>query len=447
MLSGGERIIIGLSGGPDSVCLLYVLNALKDRFEIELNALYVDHGLRPSETPDEIEFCRRFCESLNVPFTEKSIDVITFAKTYGINKQEAARQLRYKILEETAYEIKAQRIALGHTADDQAETLLMRLFRGSGTTGLAGIPPIRRNIMRPLIEVERIEIERFLDDKNINFIIDSSNLKKDYLRNRIRLSLMPMLKEFNPDFIRTLSKTAEIFREEERYFEIIVTKALMKLFSRKTDTHVELFLAPFEIMDKVIMRRVLRRVIDETKGLRGINFIHIEDIIELIKNGKPGDRVYLPRNTRVIKEYSMLILTSEPPVKLYIHVLPVPGEVVLKEAGHIINASILEEQDLNIDKSGHLKNLAVFDADKITPPLTVRARKNGDFFYPLGFGKRKKLQDFFVDMKVPRDERDSVPIVVSGDDIVWIAGYRGDERFKISYDTKKFLKIELKKML
>lgn len=445
MLSGGERILIGLSGGPDSVSLLYILNHLKDRFRLALFAIYVDHGLRPDETPAEIEFCRRLCNNLSVPFSTKSIDVITFAKTYSINKQEAARQLRYKTIEETAYEIKAHKIALGHTADDQAETLLMRLFRGSGTTGLAGIPPVRRNIIRPLIEVERMEIERFLDEKNINFIIDSSNLKKDYLRNKIRLSLMPMLKEFNPDIIRTLSKTAEIFREEEKYFEIIVTKTLMKLFSRKTDTRVELFLAPLEIMDKVILRRALRRVIDETRGLRGISFIHIEDIIELIKNGKPGDRVYLPKNIRVIKEYSMLILTSEPPVKLYTHVLPVPGEVVLKEAGHIIIASILEEQDLNIDKHGHLKPFAVFDADKITSPLTVRARKNGDFFYPLGFGKRKKLQDFFVDMKVPRDERDSIPIVLSGDDIIWIAGHRGDERFRISRETRNFLKLELKK--
>jgi tRNA(Ile)-lysidine synthase len=303
MLSGEERVLIGLSGGPDSVCLLHAFDKIKDDFRLDLHATYIDHCLRPNETDAEIQFCKNLCENLKIPFITKSINVKSHTKKQKINMQEAARQLRYKVFEETSYEINAHKIALGHTADDQAETLLMRLFRGSGPTGLSGIPPVRGNIIRPLIEIERKEIERFLDDEKIDFIVDSSNLKKDYLRNKIRLSFIPMLKELNPDIIETLSKTAEIFRDEERYFGIIVTKTMMKLISRKTNTRIELFFVPFEIMDKVIMRRVLRRAIEETRGLRGISFIHIEDIIELIKKGKPGDRLYLPGGIRVIKEY------------------------------------------------------------------------------------------------------------------------------------------------
>ncbi len=288
MLSGGEKVLAGLSGGPDSVCLLSVLHALRERFTPEISAVYVDHGLRPLETGKEIEFCRNLCERLNVPFLTKAVNVKSYALDQKMNMQEAARQLRYRAFDETSHDIGADRIALGHTADDQAETLLMRLFRGSGPTGLSGIPPVRKNIIRPLIEARRGEIEKFLDDKKIEYIIDSSNLKENYLRNRIRLSLVPMLKEYNPDIIETLSKTAAIFRDEEKYFEIIGTKALMKLISRKTDSRIELFLAPLEIMDKAIMRRVLRRAIDETKGLRGISFIHIEDIIGLIRSGGSG---------------------------------------------------------------------------------------------------------------------------------------------------------------
>lgn len=448
MLSEKEKILVGLSGGPDSVCLLYVLSNLEEKFMPDLHAIYINHTMRPEETPEEIEFCELLCKKLNVSFLTKSIDVKTYAKEQGLNRQEAARKLRYRIFEGTAYEINAHKIALGHTADDQAETVLIRLFRGSGPTGLSGIPPVRRNIIRPLIEIERKEIEKILDERKIDFIVDSSNLKKDYLRNRIRLSLIPMLKELNPNIIETLSRTAEIFGEEERYFEIIVAKTLMKLTSRKTDTRIELFLAPFEIMNKVIMRRVLRKAIDETRSLRGINFIHIEDIIELIKKGNPGDRLYLPKGVRIIKGYSTLVLTSEPAVKLNTYTLTIPGETILKEAGILIRASIVDskESEVRSQNSVPWSTLAIFDADRLVPPLIVRSRKNGDFFYPFGFGKRKKLQDFFVDEKVPRDERDRIPLIISGDDIVWVVGYRGDERFKVTEGTKKILRLEVKKV-
>jgi tRNA(Ile)-lysidine synthase len=448
MLAGGETVLIGLSGGPDSVCLLHVLHALKSKFSLNIHAVYVDHGLRPGETPGEIEFCEKICSSLSVPFVAKVINVKNHALQNGLNKQEAARELRYSAFEETAHETNAQKIALGHTADDQAETLLMRLLRGSGTTGLAGIPPIRKSIIRPLIEIEREEIERFLHTKNISFIVDSSNLNDTYLRNKIRLSLMPLIKGFNPDIIKTLAKTVAILSEEDKYFELIVTKTLMKLISRKTDNRIELFLSPLEVMDKVILRRVLRRAIEETKSLRGISFIHIEDIIELIKFGNPGDRIYLPKGIRAIKDYSTLILTSEPPVKLNDYHLEIPGDTLLKEAGILIKSYEVASCDPETVRQnfGLWTTSGIFDADKITFPLTARPRKDGDSFYPSGFGRRKKLQDFFVDEKVPRDERARIPLIVSGEDILWVVGYRGDERFRVTKDTKNVLRLEVKKI-
>jgi tRNA(Ile)-lysidine synthase len=452
MLSGEERVLVALSGGPDSVCLLHVLKNLKDEFRLDLHALYVDHGLRPDEAPGEIEFCEKLCKKLDLPFITKSIDVKSYAQEKGLNRQEAARELRYQVFEETALETNARKIALGHTADDQAETLLMRLFRGSGPTGLSGIPPVRGKFIRPLIDIERQQIEMYLQEEKIDYIVDSSNLKEDYLRNKVRLSLMPMIREVNPNIIGTLSRTAAILREEERYFGILVTKTLMRLMSRKTDSRIELFLSPLEAMEKVILRRTLRRAIEETRGLRGINFIHIEDIIKLIKKGKTGDRLYLSHGIRAIKDYSVLILTSEPPVTLDIYTLEVPGELVLKEAGVFIKASVHENKLSEIKDfrlptlDSRLGTTIVLDAEKMIFPLVVRPRKRGDFFYPLGFGKKKKLQDFFVDEKVPRDERDAIPLIVSGEDIVWIVGYRGDERFKVTDQTKKVLKLEVKKL-
>jgi len=441
-----ENVLVALSGGPDSVFLLYVLNNLKEELKLDLHTLYINHGLRPEETPLEIESCKKLCETLKVPFITKSVDVKSFAKEKSMNKQEAARELRYKVFEETAFETKANKIALGHNADDQAETLLMRLLRGSGPIGLSGIPPVRGRCIRPLIEIERQEIDRYIQEEKIDFVVDSSNLRRDYLRNKIRFSIIPMMKEVNPNIIETLSRTAAIFREEERHFDIIVVKTLMRLISRKSDSRIELFLFPLEAMDKVILRRVLRRAIDETKGLRRINFIHVEDIIDLIKTGKAGDRLYLPKGIRVIKDYSTLIFTTEPPVKLDTYMLEVPGEINLKEAGVLIKASILESHKSEIKDLRLSADLAVFDAERLIFPLVVRSRKEGNFFYPFGFGKRKKLQDFFVDEKVPRDERDRIPLVLSGEDIIWIAGYRQDDRFKVTDGTKKVLKLEVKKL-
>jgi tRNA(Ile)-lysidine synthase len=452
MLSGEERVLVALSGGPDSVCLLYVLKNLRDEFRLDLHALYADHGLRPEETSVEIEFCRKLCEKLDLPFITKSIDVKSYVKERRINRQEAARELRYQVFEETAFEINAKKLALGHTADDQAETLLMRIMRGSGPTGLSGIPPVRGKFIRPLIEIERQQIEMYLQKEKIDYIVDSSNLKEDYLRNKVRLSFMPMIRAVNPNIIDTLSRTAAIFREEERYFEILVTKTLIRLISRKTNSRIELFLGPLEAMEKVILRRTLRRAIDETRGLRGIDFIHVEDIIYLIKKGKAGDRLCLPKGMRAIKDYSVLILTSEPPLTLDKYTLEVPGKLVLKEEGVFIAASIYENKLSEIKDfklttlDARLGTTIVLDAEKMIFPLIVRSREKGDFFYPLGFGKKKKLQDFFVDEKVPRDERDAVPLVVSGEDIVWVVGYRGDERFKVTDETKKVLRLEVKKL-
>ena len=441
MLQQGDIVLIGLSGGPDSVCLLHLLLRIQERLDLTLHAIYVNHNLRPDEVPCEISFCEKTCREIGVNFVLKSIDVVGYQRQQRLSRQEAGRELRYKAFDEAAVELGASRIALAHNADDQAETIFMRLIRGSGPKGLAGIPPTRGRIIRPLIETERSPIEQFLDNENIPYVTDSSNLKQDYLRNRFRLSLMPELKKINPNLLHTIMTTASILQEEERYLEIIVTKTLMKLISRKTPHRIELFLSPLERLETVILRRVLRRAIGGTEGLRGIGFPHIEDIIHLLKNGRPGDRIYLPKGVRVIREYAILTITSEEPVRIADYLLYPGDEVAIVGAGVVIRASLENRPG----DPGDGKSSVLLDAGKVTFPLTIRARKCGDFFYPHGFGKRKKLQDYLVDEKVPRDEREQIPVLLSGSDIIWIAGYRSDERFRPSDDTKKHLRLVIVK--
>jgi tRNA(Ile)-lysidine synthase len=441
MIKTGERVLVGLSGGPDSVCLLAVLNRIRDAYNLTIHAIYVNHNLRPEEIPAEITYCTQICNEMKVDFSVRSVDVKGHVKEHGINKQEAARDLRYKAFHEAAMEIGAQKIALAHNADDQAETIFMRLIRGAGASGLAGMPAKRGPIIRPLLEIERKDIEAFLKYENLRCVIDSSNLQTDYFRNKFRLMIMPELKKMNPGLIQSVSRTVSILQEEERYLGIIVTKTLMKMISRKTDTRIELFLTPMESMDIVILRRVLRRALDETEGLRGISFIHIEDIIRLVKEGISGDRIYLPRGIRVIKDYSLLVITSEEPRKIASYEINVPGEVAIVGSGVVIKASLEEEAE----DFGDGKSSVLLDAANMNFPLKIRSRNQGDCFFPYGFGKRKKLQDFFVDAKVPRDERDSIPLVLSGDDIVWVAGYRADDRFRVTGSTKKILRLVIVK--
>ncbi|MBF0402645.1 tRNA lysidine(34) synthetase TilS [Candidatus Magnetominusculus xianensis] len=437
MLHDGDTVVVGLSGGADSVTLLHCLKALD--MDLNLYAVYIDHGLRPTETPHEIEFCANLCKGLGVSFCEEQISL---PPKIIANTQDTLRELRYEILEKIAYERKAARIAIGHNKDDQAETVLLHFIRGSSLAGLGGIPPVRGKIIRPLIETSRVDIENFLESLGVKFITDSSNLTQKYMRNKVRLSLLPMLKTYNPNIVDTLARNADIIRGEDSYIERIAIKKTMTLISRRTDRRLELFLSPLQTIEKTILRRVLKTALGSVETMKGIGAVHIDDIITLVNNASAGASIDLPNGIRAIKGYSILtITTEEKPARINTYALSVPGELVIKEAKVVLRAALTDET-----QGGENKLCIIVDADRLKYPLTVRGRLDGDYFYPVGFGKRKKVQDFFVDDKVPKDARDSIPLVLSGGDIVWIAGMRGDERFKPKIDTQRCVKLELFQM-
>lgn len=442
MFNADDTVLVGLSGGPDSVCLLVALRRLYP--ELKLNAAYIDHSMRPEETPAEAQLCQELCKGLGAGFYRRAIDVKEFAKKQGSSTQEAARKLRYSELEYIALTTGADHIAIGHNMDDQCETFFMRVLRGSGPKGLSGIPPVRNKIVRPLIETSRADIEKFLKQEGIQSATDSSNLRDDYLRNRLRSSVMPALRDINPSIVKTVSRTCQILNEEERYFFIAVTKKLMTLITKKTDTAIELFSTPFETLDRAIARRVLRRAVQETRGLRAIGLDHIEDVLALALKGKPGESLDLPGGYAAYKKYSTFVITSDEPVSLGTYTLKEAGRAELGEVKKQFRASTIDAEEAGRITASPNKTRTVLDADRVRFPLTIRARRDGDHFYPLGFGKRKKIQDLLVDEKVPRFERNAVPIVTCGDgDIVWVAGHRADERFRTSPETKRFVLLEL----
>jgi tRNA(Ile)-lysidine synthase len=439
LFSQNFHLLIGLSGGPDSVCLSLVLHKLIKDYSLKLSAVYIDHGLRPDDREREIAFCGSLSESLGIDFFVRTLKSEFSKSEKKHNLHDRLRKLRYAEYHKLAFELRVDRIAIGHTMDDQAETIIMNFLRGSGKKGLSGIAPVNGNIIRPLIDIKREEIESFLEQERIDFITDPTNKKDIYLRNKIRHNLIPQLKQINPSLVHALSHSAEIYRDEDDYLELIVAQKLEQILHHRESHTIELLLSSLQKVSTAIQRRIIQRALESIDGLRGISFTHIENIIKLCYKGKPGDSLNLPNNVRAVKSYSILKITAELPKKLSEYTLNVPGSVYVKEARCTVKAEIVERDRAASDS----KESALFSSELLANPLVIRARKPGDFFYPLGFGKKKKLQDFFVDEKVPRDDRDSTLLVTSGDDIIWIVGYRMDERYKVDSHTQHCVQLRV----
>jgi tRNA(Ile)-lysidine synthase len=441
MISEGDCVIVAVSGGPDSVCLLHALNELKDELHIHLVVAHFDHGLRPAEDELETAFVRDLAQSLKVPF-ETAKGRLLSKKTRG-SREEVARNTRYTFLERVRKKHKAQKIALGHNLNDQAETILMRLLRGSGPSGLTGIPPCRDgSIIRPLIEIERQEIENYLKAKKLASVTDSSNLKTDYLRNKIRLEIMPLLEEQQPQLTRLLGQTAEILRDEDDYLEQTAEVWVGKNIEILPQNALSMPIPYFLNLPVALRRRVLRNVIGKVKkDLRRISWDHVEAIRRLAQAEKPQAALNIPGRLTVRRTYDHLIFST------LVNRRPRPFHYPLDGAGTYDLNEI--DRRLSIEEIEDRKGLrlrgsrwtAFLDAEKLPFPLALRTFKEGDKFIPFGMKGRKKLKNFFMDLKVPLEQRYSTPILCCDDKPVWVCGFRIDDRFKVTNETKKVIKL------
>jgi tRNA(Ile)-lysidine synthase len=442
MLAIGDTVIVGVSGGPDSMALLFVLREMQDNYQLSLWASHYNHKLRGKESDQEAEFVKCQAERLDVPFLVEDDDG-SLLKTKG-NLEEIARKKRYDFFLRKALELNAQKIALGHTATDQAETFFLWLFRGTGTKGLGGIPPVRDSlIIRPLIEIEREEIIGFLKQEGIPWKEDPTNKSGNFLRNRVRQILIPkLLEEFDPHLVKKIIKTTEIFRDDDILLEKLTIDKFNEISIKNNKNKVLLDINRLKKLWVSLKRRIIRYALKTVQGsLRRINFDHVERILKLMESPLPHSQISLPHGIEVYKEYECLGFARDlkETTSFYYEVNTFPEIITIPEIERKITITVLDWDQNNSPLSE--KNIALIDFEKIKFPLIVRNWKRGDRFQPLGTQGSKKVKDFFIDLKISRIERHRVPLVLFGDQIAWIAGLRIDEKVKITQSTKKVVKM------
>ncbi|MCD6575066.1 tRNA lysidine(34) synthetase TilS [Candidatus Aerophobetes bacterium] len=441
MLSKEDKVVVGISGGPDSAVLLHLLFRLKEKYNLRLWAAHLNHCIRGKEAEEDERWCGLFTREFEIPLICDAIDVPVLAREQRLGLEAVARKVRYNFLEHVASKVGADKIAVGHTASDQVETVLMRLIRGSGVDGLAGIPPVRGKIIRPLIRTFRWEIEDYCKRHNIVPRRDSSNKDTSFFRNSVRSKLIPYLRDdYNPRLMEVLSRSAELLRVDKEFLDAITEKVKGRVIRRKSGREIVVSIRALSKLHLCLQRRIIRHFLRELKGdLEGIEYSHIEQILSL--KDKDGTKLtFLPGEIKVWQEYGELIFRKgDERSPYFFSYLNVPGTTRVSEINMVFETKILAEGPVRFVESPYE---AFLDLDKIQGSLYLRPRKKGDRFVPLGMKGEKKLKDFFIDLKVPRLKRDRIPVLFNKDKIVWVVGYRIDERFKVDKTTKKILNIK-----
>lgn len=460
MLSFNDRVIIGVSGGPDSVTLLNVLLSFKKRYYLSFFIAHFNHMLRGKESDEDVNFVKNLAQELGLTFEVKSCNLIKIARKERLTLEEAARKYRYKFYLETARKFKANKIALGHNADDQVETVLMRFLRGSGLEGLMGIPPVRGKIIRPLIECSREEIEEYCQEYKIGYRIDSSNKEVVYFRNKIRLKLLPLLsKDYNKNIKDVMLRIRSIVSEVSAYLNQETELLFKEIARRENSETVIIDLIRFTSLPLALKRRIIRKSIEVVKGnLYSISFEHNNEILKLTEHQLGEKEIYLPDGLMVKKIYNKMIIykkriskdqTEEIPVAWEYNIL-ISEKTEIKSLGIEVEIKILDSTEIKASLYFNRKKpkgefLEFIDYNKVKLPLKLRNRRSGDRFYPLKMNGLKKVKDFFIDKKIPKSHRDLIPLLVDGEGkIIWIVGMRLDNRVKVDSDTKKMLCIKMK---
>jgi len=458
LLGPGDRVVAGVSGGVDSMVLLRLLSALREDFGFSLVVAHVNHGLRPDESKREAELVENESSRLGLPFEYGQFDVRSYSRTAGLSLQDAARRVRFRFFKELLLKYGAHRVALGHHADDQVETILLRLFRSSGLTGLKGMLPLREGwVIRPLLETWRREIESFAAERKIPYLDDSSNLRRDYLRNRLRLDLIPLIeKEYQSNFKELVLKSSVILREEDHCLEGEAGKACQNLI-REGQGGITFSFSEFRAYPLPLQWRIVKRLLGgiyrEEERQEDEAWSAIRPLYEKLRHPAPSFLLELPHGVKVEKRYDEVTVRrgEAMPARPFETELKTPGRTLIEEIGKEVEVEPepeLEAKEIRdrLERENVIVPpfVAFLDYERLHFPLRMRSFRPGDRFQPLGARGEQKLKEFFIDHKIPRRERPGIPLLVSEERIVWVVGYRISEWAKVTEKTERIVRVEVK---
>ena len=467
LVRDGDRVVIALSGGADSVALLHLARELEaDGVLVIAGAAHLNHQLRGADADEDERFCSGLAAAFDIPIEVERADVRALALGEKRSIEDAARRARYAFLERAADRLGAVAIAVAHTRDDQAETFLLRLVRGAATRGFAGIRPRAGRVIRPLIELGRSDLREYLAARNLPFREDASNRDLTNPRNRVRHELIPYLESrFSPAIIAVLAREAELARvdEEALQAQAIEIADRIVLTDEGDRTVVRIDAAALRSTGPALASRVAREALRRHAGPRFISFDHVQRLLELASGGRAGAAIDLPGQRAVDDGDVIRLIASEPrrggrrgrgealrgePANSFSVSLSIPGEVLLDRQGWAVAAERLDTVDSASPRTWSARGpLVGVAAAPLTLPLTVRSRRPGDRFRPIGAAGVRKLQDFLVDRKVPREDRDRLPIVVDGRDrIVWVAGQSVAEDFRVTDPSQGVLLLTIRRL-
>jgi tRNA(Ile)-lysidine synthase len=470
MLETGDGVVVAVSGGPDSVALLAILKHLSEAYRLRLVVAHLNHGLRPGPADEEETFVQRFSERLGLICESTKRDIAVISRLRKQSVEETAREERYRFLEEIRQQYRARKIALGHHARDQVETVLMNLLRGSGPEGLKGMRPVREDIyIRPLLGICREEIDEYLIKHNLPYLIDSSNADENYVRNRIRHQLVPELKaHYNPRLEENLCRTAEILRREDEYFSGVIAQLAADLrMVRKDAAHREVVLsipACLGLHEALQGRLIKHLLLEHAQKMQGISYIHIHDIKALMRRANPGGSLHLPFGIEVWREKDVLVIgqrkkpardpksmrrdragapAGHPGAGMASCDIQVPGRTRLEPLGLALSLDFVGREAVRFGDG----RTVYMDYARIVPPLIIRTPRPGDRIQPLGMPGMKKVMRYFVDRKVPMRLRGQIPLLIDAHSVVWIVGQQISERVKIADNTTNILRITVAEII
>ncbi len=447
MLQTGDHIVIGLSGGADSVCLFYILQSLAKEYDLTLTAVHVEHGIRAKEALQDAEFVVELCKKEGVACVVEHVDIPSLAKQEGCSEEEMGRKIRYEIFEQVARRVGANKIAVAHHKNDVAETMLFHLCRGTGIAGLCAMTPVRGNLIRPLLVLDREEIVAYLQEKQVQYCNDSTNEDTTYTRNYIRKEILPRLKEVNPKVIDHMVQTAHLLEGANDTLKGCI-KAQEEVTVVFGENEARIKASLFESKNEYIISGVLHNVIGELAGSKkDIHRIHIQDVSNLAEL-QVGKKTDLPYGLFAIKEYDGICIKKVPEagtkedVKRSEIPLKIPGETVLWD-GQTVQTRIFSADEIeDIHKIPDKACTKWFDYDIINGCISVRNRRSGDYMVVRADGGTKKIKELFIHEKVLQQQRDDVVLFAKDRMVLWAVGVRMGEYGKINPETKQVLEIK-----